>query len=201
MEQFLKWVNDKSPLDFMLKAAIAHLWFETIHPFDDGNGRIGRAIADLLLARSEKSPHRCYSLSAQIQEERKDYYAMLKQTTCNGLDITAWIEWFLHCLERAIKKANITLKMTLHKAKVWTSLATLPLNERQRKLIGRLLDGFVGKLTSSKWAQIAKCSQDTAYRDIFDLLERGVLVKNEEGGRSTSYSLAKKYASPKEDIW
>ena len=188
MKLFLDWLNHEKTLDLVLKAAIAHLWFVTIHPFDDGNGRIGRAIADLLLARSEKSPHRFYSLSAQIQKERKGYYAILEKTQKGSLNITRWIEWFFGCLERAIKNALSTLDVVLHKAQVWEALAEIPLNERQRKIINRMLDGFEGKLTSSKWAKIAKCSQDTAYRDILDLVDRGILTKNPEGGRSTSYS-------------
>jgi Fic family protein len=189
MTVFLDWINNKTETDLVLKSALAHLWFITIHPFDDGNGRIGRAIVDLLLARSENSSHRFYSLSAQIQAERKDYYRILEQTQKGGLDITSWIEWFLHCLERAIEKALSTLEAVKHKERIWAAFAEIPLNERQRKLINRLLDGFDGKLTSSKWAKIAKCSQDTAYRDILDLVDRGILIKNSEGGRSTSYSL------------
>ena len=189
MELFLEWLNKEAALDPVLKAAIAHLWFVTIHPFEDGNGRIGRAIADLSLARSEKSGRRFYSLSAQIQKERKHYYSILEQTQKNGLDITPWIEWFFGCLERAIENALSTLDAVIQKAQFWDSLAEIPLNERQRKVINRLLDGFEGKLTSSKWAKITKCSQDTAYRDILDLVDRGILTKNTEGGRSTSYSL------------
>ncbi len=193
MSLFLDWFNRKEPMDQVLKAALAHLWFVTIHPFDDGNGRIGRAIADLVLARSENSSRRFYSLSAQIQVERKGYYAILEQTQQGGLDVTPWIEWFLHCLIRAIDKALSTLEGVIHKTRIWESLAKISLNERQKKLIHRLVEGFSGKLTSSKWAQIAKCSQDTAHRDILDLIEKGVLVRNEEGGRSTSYSLSTQY--------
>jgi len=189
MERFLQWINEEQSIDFVLKAALAHLWFVTIHPFDDGNGRIGRAIADLLLARSEKSSHRFYSLSEQIQIERKHYYAILESTQKETLNVTAWIEWFLGCLQRAIEGAFNVLKTVLGKAKVWEELANVALNERQRKVLNRLLDGFEGKLTSSKWAKIAKCSQDTAHRDIVDLIEKGILVKNLEGGRSSNYSL------------
>jgi Fic family protein len=189
MELFLNWLNNETTIDLVLKAALAHLWFVTIHPFDDGNGRIGRAIADLMLARSEKSPRRFYSLSAQIQAERKDYYVILEQTQKGNLDINSWIEWFFGCLGRAIEGALSALDIIVHKAKFWETLAEASLNERQRKIITRLLDGLDGKLTSSKWAKIAKCSQDTAYRDILDLLARGILTKNSEGGRSTSYSL------------
>lgn len=190
MKSFLKWINEESSMDLVLKAALAHLWFVTIYPFEDGNGRIGRAIADLLLARSEKSSHRFYSLSQQIQAERKHYYAILEQTQKGTLNVTDWIEWFLGCLGRAIQEAFGILETVLNKARVWEAIADVALNERQRKMLNRLLDEFEGKLTSSKWAKIAKCSQDTAHRDIVDLIEKGILVKNAEGGRSSSYSLA-----------
>ena len=189
MTLFLDWFNNESSTDLVLKAALAHIWFITIHPFDDGNGRIGRAIVDLMLARSEKSSHRFYSLSAQIQAERKNYYSILEKTQKGHLDVTPWIEWFFSCLERAIENALSTLNKLLSKAQFWKSLAEVPLNQRQRKIINRLLDGFEGKLTSSKWSKITKCSQDTAYRDILDLMHRGILKKNLSGGRSTSYSL------------
>jgi len=192
MESFLKWINEERAMDLVLKAAIAHLWFVTIHPFDDGNGRIGRAIGDFLLARSEKSSHRFYSLSNQIQAERKHYYAVLEQTQKGTLDITTWIDWFLGCLERSIQGAFSILETVLDKARVWETVVDVSLNERQRKVLNRLLDGFEGKLTSSKWAKIAKCSQDTAHRDIVDLIEKGILVKNAEGGRSSSYKLTVK---------
>lgn len=192
MEVFLDWLNNKNEMDPVLKAAIAHFWFVTIHPFEDGNGRIGRAIADLMLARSEKSSRRFYSLSAQIQKERKHYYAILESAQKDGLDITVWIEWFLKCVEKAIDEALLVLKTVLHKARFWEFIGDLSLNERQQKMINRALDGFEGKLTTTKWAKITKCSQDTAYRDIMDLVERGVLIKNFEGGRSTSYSLINK---------
>lgn len=193
MQLFLNWLNNETSTDLVLKAALAHLWFVTIHPFDDGNGRIGRAIADLLLARSEKNSRRFYSLSSQIQVERKKYYTILEQTQKGKLDITPWIEWFLGCLGRAIQDALSTLDKTMEKAQYWEALAEISLNDRQRKIINRMLDGLEGKLTSSKWAKIAKCSQDTAYRDIVDLLDRGILIKNSEGGRSTSYSLDVKF--------
>jgi Fic family protein len=186
---FLKWLNNKDTIDLILKAAIAHLWFVTIHPFVDGNGRIGRAIADFILARSEKSSHRFYSLSAQIQKERKNYYTILEQTQKGSLDITPWINWFLGCLGRAIQQAISTLDSVLHKTQFWEMLREVSLNDRQRKIINRMLDGFEGKLTSSKWAKITKCSQDTAYRDILNLIDLGIFIKNSEGGRSTSYSL------------
>lgn len=189
MELFLRWINEEHTIDLVLKAAIAHFWFVTIHPFDDGNGRIGRAIADCVLARSEKSNRRFYSLSQQIQVERKHYYAILERSQKGTLDITAWIEWFLSCLGRAIQKAFGTLEMVLDKTRIWEALAHIALNERQHKVLNRLLEGFEGKLTSSKWAKMAKCSQDTAHRDIVDLIEKGILVKNVDGGRSTSYSL------------
>ena len=199
MEIFLNWLNHEIKVDQVLKAAIAHLWFVTIHPFDDGNGRIGRSIVDLLLARSENSSHRFYSLSAQIQEERKEYYQILEQTQKDGVEITSWIEWFLGCLTRAIEKALLTFEAIKNKEQTWKALAEIPLNARQRKLINRILDGFDGKLTSSKWAKIAKCSQDTAHRDILDLVNRGILIKNPEGGRSTNYSLNYKFLSRKDD--
>jgi len=189
MEAFLGWFNSETAIDPVLKSALSHLWFVTIHPFDDGNGRIARAIADLMLARSEKSPQRFYSLSAQIRKERKNYYAILEQTQKGGLDITPWIEWFLKCLERAINDASTILDTILCKAQFWESITGIPLNERQNKIINRMLDGIDGKLTSSKWAKMAKCSQDTAYRDILELLNLEILIKNPEGGRSTSYSL------------
>lgn len=190
MQFFFKWINEEPSMDLVLKAAVAHLWFVTIHPFDDGNGRIGRAIADFLLARSEKSCHRFYSLSQQIQVERKHYYTILEQTQKGTLDVTSWIEWFLGCLERAIQEAFGSLETVLGKARFWEAIANVALNERQRKVLNRLLDGFEGKLTSSKWAKMAKCSQDTAHRDIVDLIEKGILVKSAEGGRSSSYSLS-----------
>lgn len=190
MHLFLEWLNHESAMDLVLKAAVAHLWFVTIHPFDDGNGRIGRAIIDYLLARSEGSSYRVYSLSAQIQLERKRYYTILEQSQKGLLDITPWIIWFIGCLDRAIGGADSALDAVVRKARFWESQAEVNFNDRQRKMINRLLEGLEGKLTSSKWAKIAKCSQDTAYRDIVDLLERGIIIKNPEGGRSTSYFLA-----------
>jgi Fic family protein len=191
MASFIEWFNDDTSLDPVLKAAIAHLWFVTIHPFEDGNGRIARAIADMMLARSESSPQRFYSMSAQIRLERRDYYAILERTQKGGLDITAWLQWFLGCLDRAFDGAEEILGNVLRKARFWDAMAGQPLNERQRKVINRLLDGFEGKLTSSKWAVLTKTSPDTALRDINDLVARRVLVRDEAGGRSTSYSLAK----------
>ena len=173
-----------------MAAGLAHLWFVTIHPFEDGNGRIARAIADMALARSENSTQRFYSMSAQIRLERNAYYDMLEQTQKGGLDITPWLEWFLGCLDRAIEGAEQILAGIFRKARFWEAHAEKPFNERQRAIINRLFDGFEGKLTSSKWAKLAKCSQDTALRDIDDLVKRGVLVKEPGGGRSTSYALA-----------
>jgi len=190
MIAFVEWSSSAAPLDPVLKAALAHLWFVTIHPFEDGNGRIARAIADMMLARSEGSPQRFYSMSAQIRLERKDYYAILERTQKGSLDITAWLQWFLGCLDRAFDGAEAILANVLRKARFWEAMVGQPLNERQRKVVNRLLDGFEGKLTSSKWATLAKTSPDTALRDINDLVARGVLVKDEAGGRSTSYSLA-----------
>ncbi|TIS88245.1 Fic family protein [Mesorhizobium sp.] len=190
MAAFIDWFNSGASLDPVLKAAVAHLWFVTIHPFEDGNGRIARAIADMMLARSEGSPQRFYSMSAQIRLERKDYYAILERTQKGGLDITAWLQWFLRCLDRAFDGAEEILANVLRKARFWEAKAGQPLNERQRKVVNRLLDGFEGKLTSSKWAALTKTSPDTALRDINDLVARGILVRDEAGGRSTSYSLA-----------
>lgn len=190
MAAFVAWFNGPAPLDPVLKAAVAHLWFVTIHPFEDGNGRLARAIADMMLARSEASPQRFYSMSAQIRLERKDYYAILEQTQKGDLDITAWLRWFLACLDRALDGAEEILVGVLRKAHFWEAMTGQPLNERQRKVVNRLLDGFEGRLTSSKWAVLTKVSPDTALRDINDLVGRGVLVKDEAGGRSTSYSLA-----------
>ncbi len=190
MRAFLDWFNDGAlPLDPIVKAALAHLWFVTIHPFDDGNGRIARAITDLTLARSEQTAQRFYSMSSQIRAERKTYYDMLEATQRGTLDVTSWVRWFLACLDRAFDRAETILASVLQKARFWETHATAPLNHRQRDIVNRLLDGFDGKLTSSKWAKLAKCSQDTALRDIDDLVSRGVLAKNQGGGRSTSYAL------------
>ena len=190
MKSFLDWFEGREAIDLVLKAALAHLWFVAIHPFEDGNGRIARAIADMALARSEHSPQRSYSMSAQIQQEHKEYYDILEHTQTGTMDITAWMGWFLECLGRAIDGAQISLKAVLAKARFWDRTKDMQLNDRQRSVINRLLDGFEGKLTSSKYAQLTKCSQDTAYRDILTLVARGVLVRNPEGGRSTSYWLA-----------
>ncbi len=190
MNAFMNWFNALGSLDPVLKAAVAHLWFVTLHPFDDGNGRIARAIADLMLARSENTAQRFYSMSAQIQQERKDYYDILEKTQKGDLDITPWLAWFLGCLGRAFESADTILASVLRKASFWNKYADNSFNDRQRFILNRLLDGFEGKLTSSKWAKLAKCSQDTAGRDIDDLLKRNILIKDAAGGRSTSYSLA-----------
>jgi Fic family protein len=190
MARFLKWFESTIEIDPVLKAGIAHFWFVTIHPFEDGNGRIARAIADMALARADGTADRFYSMSAQIESERKDYYGHLERGQRGGLDITPWLEWFLGCLGRAIDKAQESLAGTLRKARLWEWINRSPVNERQRTVINRLLDGFEGKLSSSKYAKLAKCSADTALRDIKELLERGILVQDEAGGRSTSYHLA-----------
>jgi Fic family protein len=189
MAKFLTWFEGPKDTDPLLTAGLAHLWFVTIHPFDDGNGRIARAIADMALARSEKTGQRFYSMSAQIRRERNDYYNTLEATQKGALDVTRWQTWFIDCLHRAIDGAQETLGAVLFKAQFWERFAKEPLNERQIKVLNRLLDGFEGKLTTSKWAKLAKCSQDTAYRDILDLVERGAMQKDPGGGRSTSYSL------------
>jgi Fic family protein len=191
MGGFLRWFNSEAALDAVLKAALAHLWFVTIHPFDDGNGRIARAIADMALARSEYSAQRFYSMSAQIRIERRSYYEMLEWTQKGDLDLTAWFEWFLGCLDRAFDSAESILASVLKKARFWESHGGTPMNDRQRAMLNRLLDGFEGKLTSSKWAKLAKCSQDTALRDIDDLVKRGILAREAAGGRSTSYALVR----------
>jgi Fic family protein len=189
MKKFLEWFEKDDSTDLVLKSGIAHLWFVTIHPFDDGNGRIARAIADMVLARSEHSPQRFYSMSAQIRQERKAYYEILEATQKGDLDITLWLEWFLECLGRAFDRAETILATVLNKARFWDRFVGVEFNERQRGIVNRLLNGFEGKLTSSKWAKLAKCSQDTALRDIEDLIRKKVLVKDAAGGRSTSYSL------------
>jgi Fic family protein len=189
MQPFLEWFESGGSIDPVLKAAVAHLWFVTIHPFEDGNGRIARAIADLALARSENSGQRFYSMSAQIRKERNAYYDILESTQKGELDITPWLRWFLDCLDRAFDGAEAILANVLDKARFWELHSGSSFNERQRLVINRLLDGFEGKLTSSKWAKLAKVSQATAARDIDELIERGILRKDSAGGRSTSYSL------------
>jgi Fic family protein len=190
MSAFLDWFAAESGIDPVFKAAQAHLWFVTIHPFDDGNGRIARAIADLALARSENSPQRFYSMSAQIRQERNAYYDILEETQKGTMDITLWMKWFLGCMGRAIDGAQTMLRVILVKAHFWDPVRNIPLNERQRLVLNRLLDGFEGKLTTSKYAKLAGCSHDTALRDISPLVERGILVRGPEGGRSTSYILS-----------
>jgi len=189
MNAFIKWFNKGDAIDSVLKAAIAHLWFVTIHPFDDGNGRLARAITDMLLARSDGSSQRFYSMSAQIRKERNAYYEILEKTQKEDLNITEWLDWFLHCLGRAIAATEQILAVVIKKAMFWERNSNLSFNDRQKIMLNKLLDGFEGKLNSSKWAEIAKCSSDTAVRDINDLLQRNILVKESAGGRSTSYSL------------
>lgn len=201
MAAFLEWVEDKaveSMVDPVLRAAIAHLWFVTIHPFEDGNGRIGRAIIDMMLARAEKSAQRFYSMSAQIRKERGKYYDYLEETQKGDLDITDHLEWFLGCMERAFDGAEIILKDVLRKARFWERHSGEEFNVRQRNILNRLMEGFEGKLTSSKWAKITKCSQDTAGRDIEDLIKRHILKKDAAGGRSTSYSLVESEINDKQ---
>ncbi|MVT08577.1 Fic family protein [Chitinophaga tropicalis] len=189
MKKFLSWFNSEEKIDPIIKAAIAHLWFVTIHPFDDGNGRIARAITDMQLSRADESQRRFYSMSAQIRNERNDYYDILEKTQKDELDITAWLEWFLRCLNRSITVTDYTLAAVMRKAKFWENPASQTVNDRQKLMLNKLLDGFRGKLTSSKWAVITKTSQDTASRDIQDLIERGLLIKEPAGGRSTGYIL------------
>jgi Fic family protein len=191
MARFIEWCNAEDGVDPVLRAALAHFWFVTIHPFEDGNGRLARALADLFLARGDGCPERFYSMSTRIEAERKDYYRILERTQRGGLDITPWMTWFVGCLDRAIDQADSLASGVLRKAAVWRRVhAGPPVNERQRRIVNKLLDGFEGFLTTSKYARIARCSADTALRDIGDLVERGVLVRNAAGGRSTSYRVA-----------
>ena len=189
MDVFLKWLNEENKLDLVLKSAIAHFWFIIIHPFDDGNGRIARTISDLLLTRSDDTPQRFYSLSSQILIERKGYYEILKKTQFSNGDITEWLVWYLNCLYRALQSTEATLQKVLYKADFWDKHKEAVLNARQRLMLNKLLDGFNGKLTTSKWAKITKSSQDTALRDITDLIGKGILQKEVSGGRSTNYEL------------
>lgn len=190
MAAFFAGANRAGDADPLLKAGLTHLWFVTLHPFEDGNGRIARAIADWALARSEKSPQRFYSMSAQIRRERDDYYEVLERTQKGTLDVTDWLRWFLECLGRALTEAERSLTDVFRRERFWREFGPGVTNERQRKVLNLLLGGeFEGKLTSSKWAAIAKCSQDTAARDIQGLIQAGILVRNPAGGRSTSYSL------------
>jgi Fic family protein len=190
VKAFVDWFNAEAGIDPVLKAGVAHLWFVTIHPFDDGNGRIARAIADMALARSEQTSQRFYSMSAQIRQERNAYYEMLESTQKGDLDITSWLQWFLGCLDRAFDGAATILANVFKKARFWEKHTGAAFNERQRDMLNRLLGEFEGKVTSSKWAKLEKCSQDTAFRDIDDLIARRILIKEPAGGRSTSYSLA-----------
>ena len=189
MAIFFQWFNNENKLEPVLKAALAHFWFVTIHPFDDGNGRIARAITDMLLARADGSSQRFYSMSAQIKTERKEYYTILEISQKSNLDITSWIDWFLNCLTNSLNETNFILAKVLHKHFFWMENSTLSLNDRQKSMINKLLDGFDGKLTSSKWAKINKCSADTALRDIQDLINKEILRKELAGGRSTNYEL------------
>lgn len=191
-EKFLQWFNAAPVGDALIKAGLAHLWLVTLHPFDDGNGRISRAVGDMALARAEGTSQRFYSFSAQIQRERKDYYDQLEATQKGPLDVTPWLSWFLGCLLRAVQGADATLAGVLDKAQFWQRWAGTPMNERQIKVLNRVLEGFEGKLTNAKWAALGKCSADTALRDINDLLARGVLRRLEGGGRSTGYELCAK---------
>lgn len=206
MDKFLKWFNDNTPLTYgskvskgvrdcpaidpVLKSAIAHFWFIIIHPFDDGNGRIARAISDLMLARADKTKERYYSMSNQILVERKQYYSILQKVQHSNNDITDWLDWFLHCLKNSLLATEATLNKVLRKNEFWKIHENTELNERQRLVLNKLFDGFDGKLKSSKWAKIAKCSPDTALRDIKDLIDKGILRQEQEGGRSTNYELA-----------
>jgi Fic family protein len=189
MDKFLKWFNDYSLIDPVLKSAIAHFWFIIIHPFDDGNGRIARAISDLMLARADKTKERYYSMSSQILLERKEYYAILQKVQHSSSDITDWLNWFLHCLKDSLTATEATLHKILRKNEFWKIHENTKFNERQRLMLNKLIDGFDGKLKSSKWAKIAKCSPDTALRDIKDLIEKGILRQEEGGGRSTNYDM------------
>lgn len=190
MRAFLNWFNGAETIDPVVKAAVAHLWFVTIHPFDDGNGRIARAIGNMALARSEHSAQRFYSLSSPIRRERTACYDTLEATEKGDLDITRWLHWFLNCPGRVFDDAETILASVLNTARFWDNNATAPLNTRQRTMINRLLDGFEGKLTSSKWAKATKTSQDTVLRDIDDLVRQGILVRDAAGGRSTYYALS-----------
>lgn len=195
MNALLKWINKKDELDLVLKAALAHLWFVTLHPFDDGNGRVARAITDMFLARSDNSKHRFYSMSAQIMAERNAYYDIIEKTQKGNLNVTGWLLWFLDCFYKAILNTEQTLNKVIFKSKFWEMAGRLILNDRQKRMLNKLLDGFEGKLNSSKWAKITKCSQDTAIRDIQNLLEKNILSKEAAGGRSTSYVLKENFVS------
>ena len=189
MKSFISWFNKEPDQDLIIKSAISHLWFITIHPFEDGNGRIARALSEMLLTRSDETPQRFYSMSSQIRAERKDYYNILEKTQKGTLDITEWLVWYLKCLADALNSSDKILSKVLYKHKFWIKYSSETLNSRQILLINKLLDNFIGQLTTSKWAKIAKCSQDTALRDIQDLINKNILQKNPSGGRSTNYNL------------
>lgn len=188
MQNFINWFNEENTLDSILKAAVAHLWFVTIHPFDDGNGRIARAITDMQLSKSDGVNQRFYSMSSQINAEKKSYYNILEETQKGDLDITAWMVWFLECLRKAII-SSVIIDKVVKKHQFWMKNAGLIQNERQRKVLNKVMDNFEGNLTTSKWAKMTKTSQDTALRDIMDLVDKGILVKANSGGRSTHYEL------------
>lgn len=189
IERFIDWFEASADTDLLLRAGIAHLWFVTIHPFEDGNGRIARAVADMALARAEESRERFYSMSSQIAHERKTYYEILESTQHGGMDITRWLEWFVACLGRALEGAEAAANAVLRRARIWNEIGGHPMNDRQRLIIGRLLNDFQGKLTSSRYAKIARCSPDSALRDLQELIAFGILKKGMQGGRSTSYEL------------
>jgi Fic family protein len=191
MSTFLKWFNGKQAMDPLLRSGVAHFWFVTIHPFDDGNGRIARALADMLLTASDDTPQRFFSMSTQIRMQRKQYYEVLERTQKNNLNITPWLSWYIQCLDKALDESDKKFTRLLKKTKFWDEHVFTPINERQRLLINKLFDGFDGKLNTSKWSKIAKCSTDTALRDIQDLLKKKILKKENAGGRSTSYILRK----------
>jgi Fic family protein len=190
IERFLDWLNQENEIDLVLKAGIAHLWFVTLHPFEDGNGRITRALTDMVLTKSDDVPQRFYSMSAQIRIQREEYYEILERTQKGGLDITDWLVWFLECLLNALKSSSLIVDQVMHKHQFWLKNADKALNSRQIKMLNKLLEDFVGKLTTKKWAKMMKCSHDTALRDIQGLIELNILKKEEAGGRSTNYVLA-----------
>ena len=189
MKELLQWINKEGNVDAVLKAAIAHLWFVSIHPFSDGNGRLARTITDMLLARADNTPYRFYSMSAQVALQRRSYYDVLERTQKGSLDISEWLLWFLERLNDAIATSTDTVVRTLHKASFWETHRQTVMNERQTRMVNMMWDGFEGKLTSSKWAKINKCSTDTALRDLQDLVTKGILVRTDAGGRSTGYEL------------
>lgn len=190
MDEFIAWVNAENHIDPVLKAAVAHLWFVAIHPFDDGNGRLARTITDCLLAKADGQPLRFYSMSAEILREKKSYYAVLEKTTTGSTDLTPWLTWFLQTLKSAIVRSESKIKRVVYKTTFWQRHREVPMNERQAKMVNLLWDGFEGKLTTSKWAKITKTSQATALRDITDLIGKGILVASTDGGRSANYRLS-----------